>query len=276
MIKNYLVIAFRNLKKRKLFSFINILCLSLGITFSLLIGVYIIREKNVNADLRNAGNQYLIKSKWKIKNTGLDITTIGPLAKAMKEEYPNLVANYYRYNPVTNVVSAGNNYFKEDIAIGDTTFVSMYGFPLLYGNKEKPFRDNNSAVITEGMAIKLFGKKNALNERLSIQTINNEKQDYLVSAVLKDIPYNSVTGLVGDKYGIFVPTVDNRYYQGGDPSVGWNAIYEVGFIELKDGIKADDMQTPFRHVLEKYAPENIRNNLEVELAPGKRLLCQGK
>ena len=99
MLKNYLVIAFRNLKRHKLFSFINILCLSLGITFSLLIGVYINKEKNVNADLRNAGNQYLIKSKWKVKNMGLDITTIGPLAKAMKEEYPDLVANYYRYNP---------------------------------------------------------------------------------------------------------------------------------------------------------------------------------
>src|SRR6187402_3521641 len=100
MIKNYLVIAFRNLERHKLFSFINIICLSLGITFSLLIGVYINKEKNVNADLRNAGEQYLVKSKWKTKNLGLDITTLGPLAKAIKEEYPNLVANYYRYNPV--------------------------------------------------------------------------------------------------------------------------------------------------------------------------------
>ena len=57
MLKNYLVIAFRNLKRHKLFAFINILCLSLGITFSLLIGVYINKEKSVNANLRNAGRQ---------------------------------------------------------------------------------------------------------------------------------------------------------------------------------------------------------------------------
>ena len=90
MLKNYLIIAFRNMKRNKLFSLINIICLSLGITFSLLIGVYIIKEKNVNADLKNAGNQYIVKSKWKVKNMGIDITTVGPLPKAMKEEYPNL------------------------------------------------------------------------------------------------------------------------------------------------------------------------------------------
>lgn len=270
MLKNYLIIAFRNLKRHKLFSFINILCLSLGITFSLLIGVYISKEKNVNADLRNASNQYFIKSKWKVKNMGLDITTIGPLAKAMKEEYPDLVANYYRYNPVTNVVSAGDKYFKEDISIGDTTLISMYGFPLLHGNKQQPFRDNKSAVITESMAIKLFGKTDAINKRISVQTsVNNEKQDYLVTAVLKDIPYNSVTGLISSNYTVFVPFTDNRYYQGGDPSLSWNSIYEVGFIELKEGVRAADMKRPFRQMLEKNAPENIKNNLEIELTPVK-------
>ena len=268
MLKNYLVIAFRNLKRHKLFAFINILCLSLGITFSLLIGVYINKEKSVNANLRNAGRQYLIKSNWKVKNMGLDITTIGPLAKVMKEEYPDLVANYYRYNPVTNVVSAGDNYFKEDISIGDTTFISMYGFPLLYGNIKQPFRDNSSAVITESMAIKLFGKTDVIDKRISIQTlVNNEKQDYLVTAVLKDIPYNSVTGLIGSTYTVFVPTIDSRYYQVGDPSVSWSSAYEVGLIELKEGVTAADMKTPFKKMLEKYAPESIRNNMEVELAP---------
>jgi len=267
MIKNYLIIAFRNLKRNKLFSFINIICLSLGITFSLLIGVYINKEKNVNADLRNAGEQYLVKSKWKTKNLGLDITTLGPLAKAIKEEYPNLVANYYRYNPVANVVSAGDNHFKEDISIGDTTFISMYGFPLLYGNREQPFRDNRSAVITETMAKKLFGKTDVIGQTISVQTlVNNEKQDYLITAVLKDIPYNSVTGLVVKNYNVFVPTVDNHYYQGGDPSASWNQVYEVGLIELKKGVKVKELVDPFKKILAKYAPENIRNNLEIELA----------
>ena len=255
MLKNYLTIALRNLKRNKAFSFINILCLSLGITFSLLIGVYIMKEENVNADLKNVPNQYIVKSKWKMKNMGLDITTFGPLPKALKEEYPGLVANYYRYNPVTNVVSAGNNHFKEDISIGDTSFISMYGFSLLHGNRQQPFRNDNSAVITESMAVKLFGRTDAVNETISVQTLlNNEKQDYLVTAVLKDIPYNSVTGLINSNYTVFVPTVGNRYYQGGDPSVSWNSAYEVGFIELKDGIKPADLENQSNSWSKKMRP----------------------
>ncbi|MET0392795.1 MAG: ABC transporter permease [Chitinophagaceae bacterium] len=268
MIKNYFKIAWRTIKSRRFYSVVNILGLSAGMVFTLLIAAFIRDEWAVNRSLRNAGNHYLVRSNWKVKNMGLDITTIAPLAKAMKEEYPGLVANYYRYNPVVNVVSAGNNYYKENIAIGDTSFISMYGFTLVQGNPQQPFRDDNSAVITESMAKKLFGKTDALNQRISVQTlVNNEKQDYLVSAVLKDLPRNSVTGLVKDDYTVFVPTTGNRYYAGGDPAVPWTSVYEIAFLELKEGVTAADMQSPFRQVLAKYAPENIRNNLEVELVP---------
>src|SRR5687768_10884926 len=270
MLKNYFLIAARHLVRHKFFSAINILCLALGISFSLIIGVYVLNQYNVNASLKNVNNQYIIKSDWKIKEMGLDITTFGPLAKTLKEEYPSLVANYYRYNPVTNVVSAGDKSFKEDIAIGDTSFVSMYGFPLLYGDKEKPFTDNSSAVITETMAVKLFGNSNAIGKVLSVlTTVNGEKQDYKVSAVLKDIPYNSVTNLIGNSYNVFVPTEGNRYYAGGDPSQNWNSAYEIGMVELKPGVSPNDLANPIKQILAKNTNENIQKSLTVQLAPVK-------
>src|SRR4051812_18398990 len=119
MLKNYFVIALRHIARHKLFSLINILCLAIGITFSMLIGSYILNQQNVNKNIRNVNNQYAIKSKWKVKDMGLPVTTVGPLAKTLKDEYPGMVANYYRFNPVTNVVSAGDKQFKENIAIGD-------------------------------------------------------------------------------------------------------------------------------------------------------------
>jgi len=268
MLKNYFTIAVRHLLRHKFFSAINILCLAIGITFALVIGIYVLGQYNINASLRNVNNQYIVKSNWKVKEMGLDITTFGPLPKTLKEEYPSLAANYYRYNPVTNVVSADDKYFKEDIAIGDTGFISMYGFSILYGNRQRPFTDNNSAVITETMAMKLFGKKNVINKVISILTTQNgEKQDYKVSAVLKDIPYNSVTNLIGDTYSVFVPTEGNRYYAGGDPAQYWNAAYEIGMIELQPGKSAKDLEAPLRQLLAKYTPENIQKNLTVELAP---------
>lgn len=270
MFKNYFKIAIRHLTAHKLFSLINILCLAIGITFSIIIGTYILNQEAVNSHLKNLENQYILKSKWKTKDMGLDITTLGPLAKTLKAEYPNLVANYYRYNPVTNVVSAGDKHFKENIAIGDTTFVSMYGLPVLYGNPKQAFQNNNSAVITESMAQKLFGKKDAIGQRISVlTTVNNEHQDYTISAVLKDIPYNSVFNLVGDEYNVFVPSVGNRYYLGGDGADNWNQVFEVGMVELQKGIFPQNLEKPLKQILAKYTPEAIQQNLQVQLAPVK-------
>src|SRR5688572_23051901 len=105
MLRNYFTVAIRHIARHKLFSLINILCIAIGITFSLLIGAYILKQKGVNKDLKNIDRQYVIKSKWKVKDMGLPLTTIGPLARALKDNYPSLVANYFRWNPITNVVS---------------------------------------------------------------------------------------------------------------------------------------------------------------------------
>src|SRR5580658_5642649 len=87
MLKNYFTVALRHLTRHRMFSLINISCLAIGISFSLLIGIFIMNEKSVNADLRHANNQYILKSKWKVKGMGLEITTVGPLARVLREKY---------------------------------------------------------------------------------------------------------------------------------------------------------------------------------------------
>lgn len=270
MFKNYFTIAIRHFKKHRLFFAINVLCLSIGITFSVIICLYILNEKSVNKNLKNIDQQYFLKCDWNVKDMGSDITTISPLAKALKEEYPELVKNYYRYDPVTNVVSAGEKHFKEDIAIGDTTLISMYGFPLAYGNKDNAFKDNNSAVITEKFAMKLFGTQNAIGKRLSIQsTVAGVSQDYIVSAVMKDIPYNSVTGLVNDKYTVHIPTTGNNYFKSGDPSLSWDNLNELSFITLKPGVTSSMLTIPINRLLHKYSSDFIWKNLSIYPTPVK-------
>ncbi len=270
MVKNYFKIIFRHFKKHTLFFAINILCLSIGITFSMIIGVYVLTQQSVNSGLSEVQHQYFLKSNWKQKNLGLDITTISPLAKTLKEEYPALVKNYYRYSPVTNVVSAGDKHFKENIAIGDTTLISMYGFPLLYGDKNKAFPNINSAIITEDFAMRLFGTKNAIGKTVTVQsTVAGMSQDFAVSAVLKDMPYNSITGLMNESYAVYIPTTGSNYYQGGDPSLGWNNANELSFIELRPGVSEHDMTAPLNSLLRKYTSESIWKNLTVNMLPVK-------
>lgn len=270
MIKNQFKIALRYLFKHKFFTGIHVLCLALGITFSMIVGVYVLSEYSVNRSLKFVEDQYIVKSNWKEEGMGLEITTLAPLAKTLYEEYPSLVANYYRYNPVTNVVSAGDQHYMENIAIGDTTFIHMYGFPVLYGDKKRPFTDNHSAVITASMATKLFGHTDAVNETISIHTtVEGVRQDYHVSAVIQDIPYNSVTNLVGEGYSVFVPTEGNLYYGIGDPAATWDNPFEIAMIQLHPGITREDLVVPCEQVLAKYTPETVQENLTVELASVK-------
>jgi ABC-type antimicrobial peptide transport system permease subunit len=277
MLKNYFTIAFRHIAKHKLFSIINILCIAIGTTFSLLIGVYILNQKNINHDLRNINQQYVIKSNWKAKNMGLAETTMGPLAKSLKDQYPNLVANYFRINPITNVVTSGDKHFKENIAICDTSLVSMYGFPLLAGDRNKAFSNNSSAVITEAMAIKLFGTTNAINKPITISTIGNGTQDYLVSAVLKEMPYNSVNKyLDADGYNVFIPFEGSRYYPGADGAgdKSWNLIFMINMIELQPGVSITDVNRATTQLLAQNLPTNLKGMLTPEFAPIKDYYLQ--
>ena len=140
MFKNYLKIAWRNIIKNQFYSIVNIAGLSAGITFTLLIGGYVWSEFQVNEHIKNADNQYILQSKWKDPNQGIEITTVGPLAKALKENYPNLVANYFRWDGITSAISKGDKSFREGIQICDSTMFDMYGFKLLHGNPKHAFK----------------------------------------------------------------------------------------------------------------------------------------
>src|SRR5688572_23714445 len=120
MFKNYFKTAWRNVIKNRFYSIINIIGLSTGIAFTMLIAAYVWSELQVNTGLKNADRQYIIKSTWKDPNTGYDLATLGPLAKALRENYPNLVANFYRYDGITTSVSKGDKSFREILQVGDS------------------------------------------------------------------------------------------------------------------------------------------------------------
>src|SRR5438067_2247628 len=134
MFRNYFKIAWRSMLKNRLYALVNIVGLSAGLAFSLLILAYVWSELEVNSNLKNLPQQYIIQSRWKNANEGLELTTFGPLAKALKERYPNLVTGYYRWDGITSTLSTGDKIFREGLQVGDSTFFTMYGFQLLHGD----------------------------------------------------------------------------------------------------------------------------------------------
>jgi ABC-type antimicrobial peptide transport system permease subunit len=267
MLQNYFTIAWRSLWKNKVFSLINIFGLSIGIAFTLLVGAYVWGELQVNNDLKDADNQYIILSKWKDPNMGPGMTSVAPLPKTLKELYPNLVANYYHWDAVGSNVSKGDKHFRENIQIGDSTLFSMYGFSLLYGNRKNAFNNPFSVIITEAMAIKYWGKTDVVGQSINIESFQGTKHDFTVSGVLNKLADNSVTTVNGYGSNFFLPASAAVFL--GRNMDGWNNTVMVSYIELKKGITPKDLVKPMQHLIRENAPAQISDNLTPYLAPLK-------
>ncbi|MEI9957103.1 MAG: ABC transporter permease [Ferruginibacter sp.] len=188
MIKNYLKIAWRNITKRSFYSLLNIAGLGTGVVFTFLIGAYVWSELQINKKLHNASHQYILTSQWKDPNMGYELATLGPLAKRLKEDYPNLVKNYYRFDGITSFVSKDEKHFRENVQLGDSTLLSLYKFKLLDGNAATALNEPYSVAVTKDIAIKYFGKTNVVGESINMGSSSGTKHDFIIKAVLDDIP----------------------------------------------------------------------------------------
>ena len=266
MLKSYLKIAWRNLWKNKIFSLINILGLSVGIAFTMLIGAYVWGELQVNHQLRDADNQYIIQSKWKDPNMGFVIGSSAELPQALKENYPGLVTNYYRFDGITTNVSKGDKHFRETVQVGDSTLLNMYGFKLLQGNANTALNDPFSVVITSQMAIKYFGRTNVVGQLLNFESFSGDKHDFTVAGVLDNFSKNSVTAVSDRNISDFFVNADAAKYFKRNLS-GWDNTYIVDYIELKKGTDPEVVEKAMIALLHKNASEQISKNLTPYLVP---------
>ena len=260
MLKNYFKISWRNLMKRKFYSLVTIFGLSVGMTFTFLIGSYVWGELQVNSLLKNADNQYILRSKWKQPDMGVDIATLGPLGRVLKEQYPNLIANYYRFDGITVAVSKGDKHFREEVQVGDSTLLSMYGFPLLHGDARTALQKNNAIVITEEKALKYFGKSDVLGQSLTLNNFVGGKQEFEVTAVVKKLPINSVTNLLKNPAQIFIPLTGLK---GRDGAESWDFPYMLTYIELKPGINKEHLKKAISQLIATHASESTKANLQI-------------
>ena len=198
MIRNYFKIAWRSLKKKKLYTIINIIGLFTGISFALLIAAFVWQELQVNRGLKNTDSQYILTSQWKDSRMNVDYATLGPLAEHLKKNYPHLIANYYRWDGITSIVSLGDKNFREGIQLGDESFLNTYGFDLMHGNAKTAFEDPFSVVITAKKAIKLFGKTDIVNETINIQNFDGDNHQFTITGVLNKTSENTITQLTKD------------------------------------------------------------------------------
>ena len=178
-------LIFRNLWKDKTTSAINIIGFAFSISICLIIAVYVLHETSYNKFHKNYDKIYRVINSEK-DQAQVDYTIKDEILKKIPE-----VENYCHL-----LLREGNApiQFKKQIvdvkytASVDNNFFEIFSFPILYGNPEAPFDDNNNALaISESLSQKLFGNKNPIGEKVFVF---NQKE-YTVSAVFKDFPERS-------------------------------------------------------------------------------------
>ncbi len=186
MIKNYFKSAFRNIKKHKFYSIINITGLSVGIACTLLILFYILNELSYDKYNLNGNRIYRVVSH--IKFGGND-TWYGvcpaPMAKAIADGIPEIeyAARFRDYGSF--LVKKGDENIRENhVILADPDVFKIFTIPLIEGDKNTVLRDPNTLVISESMAEKYFGNQDPLNQLMTL----NHDMNYKVSGVFKDIP----------------------------------------------------------------------------------------
>ncbi|MBO9634014.1 MAG: ABC transporter permease [Chitinophagaceae bacterium] len=189
MLKNYFLLAIRNLKRNKVFSAINILGLAMGLTCSLVIMLWVLDERKIDQFHENKDRLYSIfeKQMFDGKVQG-GFGTPGPLARELKNILPEVEYSTSMGWDQKATFQVGDKVLRMPGNAADSDFFKMFTYPLLEGNVQSALSSPVSLAISHKMANAFFGSPQAaFGKTIRI----NDRKDLTVTAVYEDMPLNS-------------------------------------------------------------------------------------
>ncbi len=189
MFKNHIKMAFRNVKRHKGYSFINIFGLAVGMAVCLLMLMYVVNEISYD-DFHDKGNRiYRINVDWGKEGSRMKFAgTMPAVAPAINSEIPEVeVAARIRHNSEMITLNSQNEKIKESrIFHADPEIFEIFSWKILKGDRASALDDPFSIVISQKIAEKYFGKDDPIG-----RTLNIDDHLYRVTGVLKDLPANT-------------------------------------------------------------------------------------
>lgn len=241
MITNYLKIALRNIRRHIGYSFINIFGLAVGMTCCLLIMLWVIDELSYDRFHENANHIYRVEQDQFYSGSVFHVNvTPYPMAEGLKAEIPEVkYATPYPHTGTLLLRHGEKAFFEGGTRAVTPDFLDMFTFPLVRGNKATVLENPNSIVITEEMAEKYFGDVDPLGKAMTV----NNRFDFTVTGVLKNIPTNSII-----EFDMLVPFEFLRDLGRTIDEWGWNSI--VTYVQLHENVVIDEVDekiTDLRH-----------------------------
>jgi putative ABC transport system permease protein len=246
MIKNFFLIAIRNISKNKGFTFINVTGLAVGLAASLLILLWIQDELSFEKFNLNADNIYRVEEDQFYSGERYHVTvTPHPAGPVWKEKIPE-ITEQTRINRLPRILFRQDDkvFFESSIVAADSGLLRMFTFPLITGDPATALNSPHSIVLTEKLAVKYFGKTNPVGKTLTLEN----KFQFMVTGVMKDPPKNSMFAFEGVLPYSFLKEIGAI-----DNSWGNNSIFT--FVLLKSGADINAVNKKLTDVVLENIPE---------------------
>jgi putative ABC transport system permease protein len=243
MLKNSIKLTFRNLRRNKITSFINITGLSVGMAGAILILLWVQHEVSYEKFHKNADSLYLVAWERLANNRHYE-SSPAPFADRLKQDFPEF-ENIARLSlRKQHVVKYRDKVFAEkQIAVADPSLFQMFTFPLLRGSVAKVLTEPNTVVLTETTAKKYFGDEDPLGKVLDF-----DGQPLEICGVVLDVPDNTEI-----EFDFITRFKDLPVFQG-DPRSQWNYFAFYTFVQLKEGADISEINQRLSVAMERYRP----------------------
>ena len=191
MIKNYFKIAWRNLWKNKVFSFINVVGLAIGMAACIVIMLFVLYERSF--DNFHKKNIYRLNEVQKfegmvaVQKVALSMFPMGP---TLKNDFPE-ITNFTRiwWNSKNQITYNEKRIYLPQVFFVDSTFLQIFDFKLIKGSAETVLQKPNSVVLTEASAEKLFGAEEPVGK--TVTHYGGDTSSFIVTGILQNVPQNS-------------------------------------------------------------------------------------
>ena len=256
MLKNYFIIAYRNLLKHRAITLINVVGLSVSIAVCTLIALYIWHELTYDRFHEKSDRIYRVLMTPKKKKDIYEKTPF-MLAQWMKSSLPE-IAQTMRVYQRDGVIKFEDKLFQEDITYVDSNFFDVFTFSLASGGEKEALSIPKKVVLNRAIATKLFGQSDALGKAVSIR-IEGEFYDFVVSGIADDIPGNSSISfsilLSLETWG----RIDQDYHR-----QTWNSLAPSTFIMLEEYTNETRLQEKLITLLQNDTEDPKWFNLHIQ------------
>ncbi len=262
MLRNYITVALRNIRRHKAHTFINVIGLAVGMATCILIMLWVVDELSYDRFHQDADHIYRLCSELTMSGSTLRVPSgSNPMTPAIQSVCPEVTAiTRILAESRTEIEYGDNRFFEDNIIYADSQFFSVFTFPLIQGDPQTALARAHSVVITRDIARKYFGDDDPLGKILRFR----RNDEYTVTGVIERVPSNSHFSF--DLVGSY----RTLYFEERDDMLAWGNLDKYIYMRTTLDAVAEDLEAKVSSVIDERFGNRLKERdilLNVHLQP---------